>query len=307
MNPKKLLALAVPLLLAPTVLMGANVAEVLRKAEAADKHVSYRGTKTATVCFDGRSATATLKVIHLKPDKTRTQYFAPTALAGIIVIQDGIDFWKYSPREHAWEPIRQPCPQQGGICHQAALENFDLKLIGDDRVAGRPTYVLYAVPRHRGESAHRLWVDRDCFLIIATQVEASNGAVVSSSRYDHVEINPPDISPSLFKVSGKVSAPSCGAGSARFVVVKPSYLPSGYRLVGRSCLTINGASSSHLQFTNGANTISLFQRREQKDAPPAKVASKVTNVLTWARSGMRFTLMGDVPRTELQKIADSVR
>jgi hypothetical protein len=51
----------------------------------------------------------------------------------------------------------------------------------------------------------------------------------------------------------------------------------------------------------------LFQRKAAKDASLSSVKSKVTNVLTWAHNGIRFILMGDVPVSELRKIAASTR
>jgi len=89
--------------------------------------------------------------------------------------------------------------------------------------------------------------------------------------------------------------------------MKPSHLPAGYKLIRTASLCVNGFSCSHLQFSNGVNTISIFQHRAGKEAPVQKVDSKVTNVLTWARDGMQLTIMGDLPRAELQKVADSTK
>jgi len=114
------------------------------------------------------------------------------------------------------------------------------------------------------------------------------------------------ISPALFKISGKIRPAPKNPIHVGFKILKPSFLPKGYRLVGCSCATFDDISCAHMQFSNGANTISLFQRRAGREAPPAPVHSKVTHVLTWAHSGMQFTLMGDLPRPQLRKIADSV-
>lgn len=307
MNARKLISSLALIVLVPGVGFGAEVGELLRRAEVADRYVSYRGVKTATIALGCYCANARLKVIHLKPDKTRTQYFAPTLLAGVIVIQDGIDSWKYHPKEDVWEPIHVVCVQPVDLIRQEALENYDVRVVGTEQVAGRQAYVVQALPRNPGEHARRIWIDREHYLVIGTQVENVYGSVVNSSRYTNVDFNPGDISPSLFKVSGRlrqVQQRTCPVG---FKVLKPSYLPSGYRLVGVSCLTVNGCSSAHLQFSNGVNIISLFQHRADRVIPPSRVDSKVTNVMTWARNGIQFTLMGDVARAQLQKIANSTQ
>ena len=299
--------LLVALLVARPGAFGATPGDLLRRAEEADKNVDYRGIKTATVAFGGRNAVATMKVIHLKPDKTRTIYFAPALLAGIIVIRDGPDGWKYCPKTEVWEPIGQCAMRCADVVRREALRNYDVRLVGTERVAGREAYVIHALPRCGGEAAHRMWVDRQCYLVIGTQTLTGSGAVVRSSRYASLQINPPDIDPSLFEVRGKIKPAATRASSPGFKVMKPSYVPSGYRLVATTCLSINGCTCAHLQFANGVNTISIFQHKACKQMPPRKIESKVTNVLTWARGGMEFTIMGDLPRPELQKIADSTK
>lgn len=288
------------------IAFAATAAEVLKRAEVADRYVSYRGMKLATVQF-GRDATrATLKVVHLKPDKTRTEYFAPSLLAGVVMLQDGSEFWRYHPKDKVWEHVGLCGGVSSDDVNRCALSNYEVRMVGTDQIAGRSAYVLIATPRRRGETVRRLWIDREHYLVMGVQAESPDGSVLHSSRYTSVDFNPPDISPSLFKVSGKVKRPPAGSKSAGFKAARPSYLPKGYRLVGVSCLSVNGCVSSHTRFSNGVNTISLFQHRSDAESPATQLRSKVASVITWAREGMRFTLMGDISKAELQKMADSI-
>lgn len=281
-------------------------ADLLQRASTADKRVDYRGKKIATISFGRNSAHVAMKVVHLRPDMTRTEYFSPDALAGIVVIQNGADLWKYRPRDEAWEQMRCPCPSTE-VIRSDALRNYDVKVVGTDRVAGRLAHVIQAIPRNRGDAAHRVWVDQESHLIVATQVESDTGAVLRSSRYVSLSMNPGDISRSLFRVSGKVvRAPQASQGDTPRVFA-PGYLPEGYRLVSTSRIDVNGLCCAHLQYSNGANVISFFQQRASGDAPKGLVNSKVTNVITWVRDGVRLTLMGDISKAELKKIADSVK
>lgn len=306
MKTGKLLSTMILALATSGALLGANAVDLLRQSEAADRHVTYRGMKLVNVSHGGTTSASTLKVVHLLPDKTRTEYFSPAALAGVIVIEDGPTVWKFIPSENAWEQARYRSPLPSREIHRRALENYDIEMAGTDQVAGRPTYVIHAVPRGMGETAHRLWIDRDCYLTVRTDVENLHGAVLSSARYTQIQINPPDISPASFKITGKIKPkpkPSC----TRFTAVKPTYLPKGYRLIGVGSMSVNCRSCVHLQFSNGVNSLSLFEHQTDKDAPLKRTASKVGNVLTWARRGVLFTLIGDVPSVELQKIADSTK
>lgn len=290
--------------LLPIAVLASDPGELLRKAAAADKNVSYRGMKTASFYFAGHMVHAEMKVVHLKPDKTRTEYFTPRILSGIVLIRDGSTSWRYSPREEIWEEVGfRPTVTEGAIS-RGAFDNFELRLVGAEQVAGRQAFIILAVPKFEGEAAHRLWVDKEFYLLVATQVEAPNGSVVNSSRFTTLSINPKDISPSAFKVNGKVK-PAAAPSPLGFSIAKPSYLPKGYKLVGQTTLTVNGRSCAHLQFSNGANNISLFQRPAAGEKAK-KMRSSITKVMCWKRGSMLYTLMGDVPRTELQKIADSI-
>ncbi len=306
MKPAKLIVVSACILITPAVVFGTTAKDVLRRAEAADRHVSYRGMKIASVYFGNTLAKATVKVVHLRPDKTRTEYFSPPPLAGIILIQDGADFWKYHPTEKVWHELPGHTALHNDTIQKEAFENYDVRLLGTDHVAGRQAYVIQAVPKRRGESARRLWVDKQYYLVVRTQDESMTGWVFNSSEYTSIDFNPDDISADTFRITGKVKkAPK--PASIPFPVIKPAYLPKGYKLVGVSALTLNNGPCAHVQLSNGANTISLFERIADKTTPKTSIQSKITNVLMWTRDGMQFTLIGDVSRAELQKIADSIK
>lgn len=281
----------------------AGVSEVLERVENAEKSLSYRGMKVATLTG---LATATFKVIHLKPDKTRTEYFAPAPLAGVIVIRNGTDCWRYYPRDREWEQVPCCLLPSVDVVRRDAFANYDIRIVGTDEVAGRPAYIIHAVPRNRAESAHRVWVDKDFYLVMGTQIESPHGTVLNSSRFTSIQIDPTNISPTLFKVTGTVR-PTPKPGDVRFKVAKPAYLPRGYRMMGMSSLTVNGMTCAHLQFSNGINTISLFERQGAKEAPPCSLRCRATKALTWSRDGIAFTVMGDLAQAELRKIADSTK
>lgn len=306
MSLRKSLLLIAILALTPEVVLGADAADLLRKAQVADRHVSYRGMKTAVVYMSGKPAECSLKIVHLLPDRTRTEYFSPSALAGVVVIENGPMLWRYCPCQRVWEGDRSSNTPSPELIHQEAMRNFEIRVLGKDTVAGRPTYVIHATPRSSNESARRIWVDQDYYLVMRTQVEDARGAVLNSSRYSSIEINPRNISPSLFKVKGRVRNASAPA-SRPFKPIRPTYLPRGYRLVGMSTMNVNGLSCAHIQFSNGSSVISLFERRTDCDRPPVQKTSKTMRVITWSRNGVLFTLMGAVPCPELRKMADSTK
>jgi len=280
--------------------------EIARRAQDADRRVSYRGVKSALVCASCGRTRSTIKVLHMLPDMTRKDYFSPPSLAGTIITQSGSDVWRYSARERVWEKVHSSALARADLNREGAFGNYDVKLIGTEWLAGRECYVIRAVPKHRDDPVHRMWVDKGCYLVLRTRVETARGTVLSSSEFSSIAIDPSDISPSAFAITGKVKGVPVPP-RVDFRVEKPSYLPRGYRMVGLSKVKANGHPCAHLQFSNGVNTISLFERKCNEASGAPRVPKKLTTVMTWIRGGMLLTLIGDLPRAELKKIADSTR
>lgn len=291
-------------LLCSNALYGATASDLVRKAQAADSQVSYRGTKVARVVAAGRAVSSLMKIVHLKPDMTRTEYSSPKMLAGVVVVQCGSSVWKHARRQRSWERLHSASSAAPDGDIDVALSNYNVRLVGDNTTIGRKTYVVLATPKRAGESVLRLWIDKQNYLILRSQVEKPGVGVTSSSSFNSISINPPDISRSAFVVPAREkSAPK--VGKLDFSVAKPRYLPKGYKLVGQTRNRVNAHLVVHLQFSNGVNTISLFERRSRGDAKAPKVPDRFSSVMTWTRHEVLFTLIGDLPRAELQKIADS--
>lgn len=295
------------LCLLPAAALATDAVDLFQRSQASDKTVSYRGMKAVTLRCDKGLTKALFKVVHLKPDKTRTEYFAPAMLGGMIIIENGSESWRYNPARAVWKQLTNPRPQLHDLLSQEALENFEMRYVGLDNLAGRPVYEICAVPKSRGEGCRRLWIDRDHYVVIGTQVETATGAVLNRSEFTKIEFNPPDISPQIFKVDGKVEESAKPIDGAPFKALKPTYVPSGYKLVGIAALMVQRCQSVHLQYSNGASTISIFERKSDCPLVGRHAGGTVLNVFTCTRSGMQFTLIGSVPRSELRKMADSLR
>lgn len=302
----KLTTILVCIALGRSVAFGAGAADIAQRAHNADSSVNYRGIKTACVWLNGVGTSSVVKIVHMKPDMTRKEYFSPRALAGTIVIMGGPDVWRYRPQNQAWEQIHLPVLGPSRSNYNRAFDNYDVQLIGSEKVAGRDAYLIRAVSKREGDVTHRIWVDKGSYLTLRTQTETVGGRVVSLSRFTSIEINPHDISPAAFAVTGKVKGASKPA-RVDFRVEKPSYLPKGYRLVGLASVSANRHCCAHLHFSNGANTISLFERRTDVASPAPRVPEKLPTIVTWTRDGILFTLIGELSRGELRKIADSTK
>lgn len=286
---------------------GMTAVEIVRRAHDADCHVSYRGIKSTLVHTGSTQARAIIKVVHLAPNKLRKEYFAPASMAGTVVVQNGCQVWKRDPYDPTWEVASSDRygPSRSANC-EAALKNYDVKLLGSGKVAGRDAHIIRAVHNNGKEPRCTIWVDKQCFLVLKTVAETPEGVLRSSSGFTSIAINPSDISPSIFAVGGKVQSITTPSG-LDFPVRKPSYLPKGYKMIGFTKENVCGHPCAHLQYSNGVNTISLFERKYTGPSRAPKVPDKLATVITWVRDNTLFTLVGEAPRSELQKVADSTK
>ena len=283
----------------------------LAKSAAAAKEADYKGTKIVQTLQAGKSTQFRAKVYHRKPDKTRTEYIAPPSVAGMVVLYVGPDRWRYSPTTRQWARTTGGDEEENFVL---ARKNYRADFLGDGIVAGRQVRAFELVPRIPGNPSKTIWLDKQHNLVLRTEWRSSIGVVTSWSRFIEIEFNPPDMPNELFE------PPRAPAHSAEtplerptFKVVIPGYVPKGYVLAETTVLPIDGQRVVHLKFTNGLNTISLFEHvhgrtpDEPSDPTCSSNAFPFSQRVSWQHGGLAFTLMGDVRPSELQKIAESAR
>ncbi|MDH7602346.1 MAG: sigma-E factor regulatory protein RseB domain-containing protein [Armatimonadota bacterium] len=296
------------ILLVCSTAFGANINDILNRAEQAERHVSYRGIKQVIVrSGNGKPLSAKMKVLHIKPDKNRTEYLAPSALAGVVFVRTSRGSCQYDPHEKLWKATPHCSVQCDDQVSENLLRHYLVRLEGTKQIADREAYLVTAFPRHKGEPSHRFWIDKQTYLVVGSETIAGDGTLLRSYRFVSLELNPKDVNPSLFDVRASIKSSSERNTRLNFRVRKPSYLPVGYKLVDARTSHINGQPCSHLRFSNGVNTISLFQRRAEKNSGRSAFVVRATNVVSWTKDGMLFTLLGDLSRPELERIARSVK
>jgi negative regulator of sigma E activity len=277
----------------------------LDTARVADRFVSYRGVKEASVTCGSSCELTRYKVVHLKPDMTRTEYYTPDSVSGTLIIRRGDSIAKYSPATRTWDRAYLPA-SSGADIQPLAVGDGEFFMEGTTAVAGRPTYVVAVKSRSSSGLIHRFWIDRLHELILATELKTTDGQLLGYSRFVSIQIEPGNIDKSSFKLPAAVARPSKSAKPS-FRIAMPAYLPKGYSLTGVGSMVVDTQAVVHVQFSDGKTVLSLFQRKTKKDFTLSETRSEGTIVLTWAAKGTLFTLLGNAPSDQLRKIANSIR
>jgi negative regulator of sigma E activity len=289
-------------------------AQLLRESAAADAHFDYRGTKRVAFRGGEQPRETTLRVIHLRPDRTRTEFTGPGRMQGAVRIQIGQQAWRFDPESGQWRPSRRRAPTALDL--DRLLENYTASEIGTDSVADRRCYLVAIRPKRPGDPSRRVWIDSATYLPLKTQFIGAGGKLVSEASFvdiqfavpKSVEIQPPK----------EVAEAQPQQEPLDFDVVNPSYLPPGYALVASTTLSVRGRPSGHLQYSDGLGTISLFEERQVPGREHARRGGvrgprrhdrgegPLLLTLRWEHGGLRFTLIGDISPVELRKMAESL-
>lgn len=279
---------------------------LLNLSENADKLFSYQGTKFADISVGDHTTRAVFRVVHEKPDRTRTDYLGPAGLAGIVTISRPDGNWTYLSVRKVWEKSKW---DPVGPSVSLAMRNYTPVKVGRGKIAKRPAHIVKLLPKKPGNPSETIWIDTVTYLPLRSELRNSAGALISVSAFRDIVFNPKNIRPSLFASENiGTPIPRPPIGDLGFKVVMPGYLPRGYELVRVANIRIGTGLAAHLMYSNGVNSISIFERKRGTDKgqkPPG--LGKWANVVRFDRGMVTFTIISDISIGELRRIAGSLK
>jgi len=321
-----------------------DVTALLRKADGADQHVTYVGTKVVRYSAGPGQLPAEneVKLWHAPPNKSRLEVLSPTNIAGLLTVEVGEQRFHYHPWRSRW--VRMPRPYKPPL--EMLLRNYTVRDAGTETIAGRSARVLQIRSRHPGNSQKNIWIDRRNGVVLRTEMLDEAGHCVSWWQFREIEF-PAAVPASLFTVPADLMAAPPGAEPRAFDlqrVDKPSFLalelrslPPGYTEVRRTAFRSHGGDSVVIRYTDGLNVILFVQQRSApglpqggrpepperrrpdgpgagdrgpgsrfRRGPSVDVEGDVAAHVSWRLGDLRLTLVGGVDRDLLQRMAASV-
>lgn len=308
---------------------------LLREAMTAPQRVSYVGEMQMLRFGNNKSEASIYRIEHRAPNLTRRWYLAPQDLYGDSIISRGEDAYSIDVQRN-----RIVVTHDDAIDDQVAeddnfallMRNYRAVFGPDEMVDGRPVRVVLLTNKYTGETTMRLHIDVQTKLVLEKEQFASNGSIVTQTRFEHVRYTN-QIPPAIFDIPKNMSVvtgasrglPSSNlqrlVTTAGFNARGPRYLPDGFVPVAGDVIDIKGIRTLHLLYSDGIRTVSLFENAKGAavdltgyHAKPTRVENHDANyveegpttLLAWFESGLHFALVGELGRDELEKIADSV-
>lgn len=308
----------------------------LRDAIAAPDSSSYVGL-VQTVEYGSSHADASVyRIEHRAPVLTRRWYLAPQSLYGDQIISRGDTTYNLDVRHKQLIVSRDDAiDDQVAIDDNFALltKNYRAVPAPDETIAGRTAEAILLINKYTGQTVMRVWIDAQTRLVLQKERYAANGAVTYSTRFEQIRYTT-DIPRQVFDVPRSGYARTQGANhalpsndlqavvrTAGFQAKGPKYLPEGFVPVAGDVTDIKGVRNVHLLYSDGIRTVSLFENARGAAVDLGKysvhstkvesddaqyVETGATTLLAWAHDTLHYTLVGELSREELVKIAASV-
>jgi sigma-E factor negative regulatory protein RseB len=203
---------------------------------------------------------------------------------------------------------------------------YELRAIGEDRVAGHASRVVHLKPRDALRFGMRLWVEEKTGLLLKSQLLGTNGEVLEQVAFSDVAINVPfqgeRIKAAIKRLDGyRVEQVRATAVSAREAGWRMSARVSGFREV--TCMkremraqpifvetTPAGKPREVLQwvFSDGLGSVSLFLEPYSRELHAREGLTVVgaTHTLSTRKGDWWVTVLGEVPATTLQSFAQAL-
>ena len=193
-------------------------------------------------------------------------------------------------------------------------EHYELRSIGQDRVAGHDVEVLMARPRDKHRYAQRLWAERETGLLLRNDVLGPAGELLESSAFTDVKLGarlqPDAVLKPMKKLDGyrvvQAHAQRVPLEAEGWAVARP--VP-GFALVSCTKRPLDASADSGgsipvLQsvFSDGMAHVSVFIEPydAQRHKQPMGTSLGATHTLMNRRGDWWVTIVGEVPMATMQ-------
>ena len=194
--------------------------------------------------------------------------------------------------------------------------NYRLKMGGIERVAGRDAQVLLLTPKDQLRYQHHFWVDTEFGLILKSVILNHQNEAIDQIGFSQLNLFntlnldwfKPKIDANKDYVMEEENATDVDTSLSPHWMLKD--LPAGYRKVEQMVRKVRGKDFpvTHVVFSDGLASVSLFIEPLAKDVKPKTGASSVGNTNFYSRASgfLQVTSVGEVPAATTASIANAV-
>ena len=279
----------------------------------------------------------TMRIVHRVRAGRVTERLQSLDGSGREFVRNNDELTCYLPDQHTIlvEPRPDHGPFLGSLPQFGADVNefYRIESLPATHVLGRSARVIAVTPKDQFRFGYRLWLDEKTAMPLKTQLCDSRGQVIEQIFFARLEmpesIPDSDLAPAV-RTDGMRwvrQGPSHDSASPALSAYRASELPPGFRLTVAGAQTIGGATvpASHLVYSDGLATVSVFVEAPQDDVrpsgpvadptasapaePPMQGLARVGSGFAYSTivQGHQVTAVGEVPAQTVEFIAHSVK
>lgn len=286
----------------------------------------YRGRKVV-IDFTSHGPRVTSLSVLCQPGGRERRELHSTR--GVLVL-DGESSWQYFPERGV--VLKTPARAEGGEVLrpeelQRALASYTVRIVPSGPIAGRRSRAVEFTPRLAGSRPRRVvWVDAETALILRTEVYGTDNRLARLSAFEELEYRPA-VEATAFMRPGPPDVTVVEAGAepclqpveaerlAGLPLALPAYLPEGF---DRQCIRARRRrdyGEIQVVYGDGLSLLSLFASTSFRETPAGVVGHPtgrwhdlgLVTGISWRAPWAHMALLGELSRTELQKVARSVQ
>jgi outer membrane lipoprotein-sorting protein len=282
-----------------------------------------KGEMVVTTIVDGGKESYAIKFEMKKPNKWKSED------DNMLTVSNGKTMWVYYKQKRevtklSLPEIKQPEFDYGKIIRNM-FEEYDVKLLGEEKVSGRDCYVIEMKPKNESYFVNqKLWVDRDYWYPI--KIEINFGNFSSTVEYRNIEFNtgiedgnfefiPPKgvkVIEKEFKLPEKLTIEEARK-RLNFTIVTPKYT-AGFNF--SHAIVIN--DMVQLYYKRGEDVLIISERISKNTPLPSAKKVKIkdtegemaevfgSRILRFSLKDVEVSISGKLSEEEIVKVAGSM-
>jgi sigma-E factor negative regulatory protein RseB len=277
----------------------------------------------------------TMRIVHRVRGGRVSERLQSLDGSGREFVRNNDELTCYLPDQHTVlvEPRPDHGPFLGSLPQFGADVNefYRIESLPATHILGRAARVIAVNPKDQFRFGYRLWLDEKTAMPLKTQLCDSRGQVIEQIFFARLDM-PESIADSELVPAVRTEGmrwvrqgPAHDNASPALSAYRASELPPGFHLTVAGAQTLGGATvpASHLVYSDGLATVSVFVEAQQGAAPSADTSASAPAApqppmqgLARVGSGFAFstvvqghqvTAVGEVPAQTVEFIAHSVK
>jgi sigma-E factor negative regulatory protein RseB len=191
---------------------------------------------------------------------------------------------------------------------------YDLSLVREERVAGRPAVLLAIRPHDSFRFGHRIWLDRETAFPLRTELVGNDGQLIEQFKFADINLESA-VSQQALKPSINLDNFTWYTDPVRVEAAEVETnwvcddLPSGFRVMSTKHERLPGADTpvTHIVYGDGLATVSVFIAEKQGEEIARRSNVGASSSFSHEAGNYQITAVGEVPAETVQRIASSMR